>query len=176
MRYRKEMIGRPDRSEAAKHYFSYIDQVQTDDIFTYLDKQTTDLSELFGAIGEEQSLSRYAPDKWSFREVLQHVNDAERVFAFRALWVGRGSEPELPSFDENLFALNVDADSRSWASHVEEFRAVRAASTTLLRTFPAEAWSRVGTIGGHRVTTRAIVFMLAGHAEHHRRILAERYL
>lgn len=170
------MIGTPDRTEAAEFYFTYIDKARTNDILGHLDAQTEELIALFSTISEERSLYRYEPIKWSIRESLNHINDTERVFSFRAFWIGRGGEAPLPGFDQDHFAANADADDHSWAHHVEEFRAVRAATMILLRSLPAEAWSRVGTASGNPVTTRAMAFMIAGHAEHHRRIILERYL
>jgi uncharacterized damage-inducible protein DinB len=170
------MIGTPDRTEAAEYYFTYIDKAQTSDILGHLDAQTDQLLALFATVSEEQSLHRYQPVKWSLRELLNHINDTERVFAFRAFWIGRGGEAPLPGFDQDHFAANADADEKTWAHHIEEFRAVRAATMILLRSLPAAAWNRFGTASGNPVTTRAMAYMIAGHAEHHRRILVERYL
>ena len=170
------MIGSPARTEAADYYFTYIDKAQTTDILGHLDSQTGQLIAFFAAITEDHSLHRYEPMKWSIREALNHINDTERVFAFRAFWIGRGGEAPLPGFDQDPFAAASGADARSWAEHVEEFRAIRASTMMLLRGLPAAAWNRIGTASGNTVTTRAMVFMIAGHAEHHRRILIERYL
>lgn len=171
-----EMIGQPARNEAAEYYFTYIDKAQTTDILGHLDAQTVELLAYFATISEERSLHRYEPIKWSFREALSHINDTERVFAFRAFWIGRGGgEAPLPGFDQDLFAANACAGTRSWASHVDEFQSIRAATMTMLRSLPPEAWSRSGTASNNLVTTRALAFMIAGHAEHHRRILLERY-
>lgn len=169
------MIGSPDRTEAAEYYFTYIDKAQTDDILGHLDAQTEQLIDFYFTITEVQSLHRYDPAKWSLREVLNHINDTERVFAFRALWIGRGGEAPLPGFDQDQFAAKSNADARPWASHIAEFRAIRASTMTLLRSLPAGAWSRAGTASNNAVTTRALAFMIAGHAEHHRRILVDRY-
>jgi len=176
MKYLGYMIGSPARTEAAEHYFTYIDKAQTNDILGHLDAQTGQLLTLFATIGEDRSLHRYQPVKWSIREALSHINDTERVFAFRAFWIGRGGQAPLPGFDQDPFAANSGADARSWADHVEEFRAIRASTMMLLHGLPAEAWSRTGTASGNTVSTRAMAFMIAGHAEHHRRILVERYL
>jgi hypothetical protein len=169
------MIGRPERSEAAEYHFSYIDQVPSDDVLAFLGTQESELLEYLASIGEERSLWRYDPGKWSFREALSHINDTERVFSFRALWLARGSAPTLPGFEQEVFVANAGADSRSWASHIEEFRAIRASTRLLLRSFPSDAWMRTGTVSGHTVTTRTLAFMIAGHVEHHRRIFRERY-
>ncbi|MFN0105486.1 MAG: DinB family protein [Bryobacteraceae bacterium] len=169
------MIGPPDRTEAAEYYFTYIDKAQTNDILGHLDAQTGQFLAFLSTVTEERSLYRYEPGKWSFRQALNHVNDTERVFAFRACWIGRGGEAPLPSFDQDLFAANSNGDARSWADHIEEFRAIRAATMILLRSLPAHAWSRVGTASDNQVTTRALAYMIAGHVEHHRQVLVERY-
>ena len=170
------MIGSPARTEAAEYYLNYIDKAQTNDILGHLDAQTGQLIAFFAAITEDHSPHRYEPTKWSIREALNHINDTERVFAFRAFWIGRCGEAPLPGFDQDRFAAASGADARSWRGHVQEFLAIRASTMVLLRGLPAEAWSRAGIASGTAVTTRALAFMIAGHAEHHRRILVERYL
>ena len=169
------MLGSPSRDEAAEYYFTYIDKAPTDDIMAYIDFQSDMFLEFLNDISDKQSLHRYEPGKWSFREALNHINDAERVFAFRALWIGRGGEAHLPGFDQDQFAASTNADLSSWSTHVNEFRAIRAATKFLLRGLPPEAWARSGTASGHPVTTRAVAFIIAGHVEHHRRVFVERY-
>lgn len=170
------MNGRPQPNEAAPYFFTYIDKVVGDNVLQAVEEGIeTDLPMLSG-ISEEESLHRYAPGKWSIREVLSHVNDAERAFAFRALWFGRGLGDPLPSFDPDLVATGAQADAISWAAHVEEFQRVRLASLSFFRNLPAEAWMRTGTAGGNPFTVRALAFVIAGHATHHSRILREMYL
>jgi hypothetical protein len=127
-------------------------------------------------VSEEQSLHRYAPDKWSIRQVLGHLNDTERLFVFRALWFARGFDTPLPSFDQNVAMRASGADQRSWASHVEEFRAVRSSTLTFFDQLPADAWQRRGIASDNPFTVRALAFIAAGHVAHHIRILRERYL
>jgi hypothetical protein len=170
------MPAQPTRAEAAEYYFTYIDKAQTEDILGHLGAQTAQLRDLFASISETQSLHRYEPGKWSFREALSHINDTERVFAFRALWIARGGQAPLPGFDQDLFAANSNADARTWSSHVEEFEAIRASTTSMLHSLPSDAWLRTGTASNNAVTTNALAYMIAGHAEHHRRIFVEKYL
>src|SRR5919197_1210647 len=92
----------PDRTEAAEYYFTYIDKVPPGDIREILEAQRGEMLELFGSISEERSMRRYAPDKWTIRQVLAHINDCERLFSFRAMWFARGFNSELPSFDQNV--------------------------------------------------------------------------
>ena len=166
----------PDRTEAADYYFTYIDQVPPGDIRKILEAQLPDTLALLQTISEEQSLARYAPGKWSVREVVSHVNDAERLFVFRALWFARGFDSALPSFDQDLAISTAGADARSFSSHVEEFRVVRAATMTLFQSLPDEAWTRRGTASGFSFSVRALAYITAGHVTHHARILRERYL
>lgn len=110
--------GPPERCEAAPYYFNYIDLVPAGDVVDVLEAQLEPASAFLLGISDERSLHRYAPDKWSIRGVLNHVNDCERLFAFRAFWFARGFDSELPSFDEKTAAGFADADAVSWARHV----------------------------------------------------------
>ena len=165
----------PDSTEAAEYYFRYINQVPAGDICEILESQLGEtLAELEG-VSEERSLHRYAPDKWSYRQVLGHLNDVERLFTFRAFWFARGFDSPLPSFDEGYAMTTCGADERSWRSHLEEFRQVRGSSITLFRHLPADAWTRRGTASGNPFSVRALAWLLAGHLIHHVKILRERY-
>jgi hypothetical protein len=170
------LIVAPDRTEAADYYFTYIDQVPAGDIGATLEAQLDATLAILGAISEPQSLFRYAPDKWSIRQLLGHVTDTERVFTFRALWFARGFQDALPSFDQNVAMAGANADERSWASHVSEFRAVRKATLALFQHLPPAAWNARGVASGHPVTVRALAYITAGHVAHHVKILRERYL
>jgi hypothetical protein len=170
------MITTPDRTEAAEYYFTYIDQVPGGDICGILEAQLAETLALLHGISEEQSLHRYAPEKWSIRQVVSHVNDTERVFAFRAFWFARGFDSPLPSFDQHIAVSTAGADERSWGSHMDEFRAVRAASLEFFQNLPAQAWARRGIASENPFTVRAIAYIMAGHVTHHTTILRQRYL
>ncbi|HEY1337023.1 MAG TPA: DinB family protein [Bryobacteraceae bacterium] len=170
------MTGRPQQNEAAPYYFTYIDQVTGDDALGTIEKQLDESAALFAGISVEKSLYRYAPDKWSIRQLLNHVTDTERAFAFRALWFSRGFDAPLPSYDQNIAAAGAEADRIAWADHVEEFRRVRLATVSLFRNMPPAAWTRTGIASDNRFTVRAMAYIVAGHAAHHIRILKERYL
>jgi hypothetical protein len=170
------MTGIPDRTEAAEYYFTYIDQVAGGEICEILEAQLTETLALLRGISDERSLGRYAPDKWSIRQLLSHVNDTERVFVFRAFWFARGFDSPLPSFDQNVAVSAADAEERSWSSHVEEFRAVRAATLAFFQTLPAPAWMQRGIASGNPFTVRALAYVAAGHVTHHMTILRNRYL
>jgi DinB family protein len=170
------MPGRPGRSEAAPYYFRYIDLVAGEDVLPRLEAQLDETLAFLPTISEEKSLHRYAPDKWSIREVLGHVNDAERVFLFRAFWFARGFDSPLPSYDEKYGAATSEADRFPWASHVEDFRAARGATLTFFRNLPPEAWSRRGVASDNSFTVRSLAYILAGHVAHHTGVLKQRYL
>jgi hypothetical protein len=170
------MTGRPQAAEAAPYYFTYIDQAPGDDAVKVIEGQLDKALEFFSGISEEKSLHRYAPGKWSIRETLSHVSDAERVFGFRAFWFARGFNEPLPSFDQTVAAAHALADRIAWREHVEEFRRVRLASISLFRGLPAEAWERSGVASGNPFSVRALAYIISGHLTHHIKILRERYL
>jgi hypothetical protein len=170
------VTGRPERAEAAPYYFRYIDLVPEDDVLARLEAQLDEMVPFLGAISEEHSLKRYAPDKWSIRQVLNHVNDAERLFLFRAFWFARGFDSPLPSYDEKAGAVAADADRFSWESHVEDFRAARLGTLTFFRNLPADRWTAKGVASDNPFTVRALAYILAGHVAHHAAVLRERYL
>src|SRR5271156_5595102 len=126
-------MSRPGPSEAAAYYFTYIDRIPQDDIVGVMERQAGEAVAVFAGISEEKSLHRYAPEKWSIRQVLNHINDTERAFAFRALWFGRGFTDPLASFDQNVSVNGARADEYSGASHVAEFRGVRQSTLALFR-------------------------------------------
>ena len=166
----------PDRTEAAEYYFTYIDEVPPGDICRILAAQSGETLALLRGISEERSLYRYAPNKWSIRQLLSHVSDTERVFVFRAFWFARGFDTPLPSYDENVAVSAAGADERSWTSHLEEFEAVRTATSNFFESLPEDAWDRRGVASEKPFSVRALAFITAGHAAHHIRILRERYL
>lgn len=170
------MLAKPDRSEAAEYYFTYIDKVPAGDVRRVLADQAADTLILLRGISDEQSLSRYAPGKWSIREVVSHVNDAERVFSFRAFWFARGFTPPMPSYDQDAGMPFARADGRSWDSHLDEFAAIRAGTVALFDSLPDAAWDRRGIASDHPVSVRALAYICAGHVAHHLGILSARYL
>jgi hypothetical protein len=170
------MIARPHDTEVAPYYFLYINQVTGDDPITTIENQLAESQALFAKISEEKSLHRYAPDKWSIRQVLNHVTDTERAFAFRALWFARGFDAPLPSYDQNIAATGAGADRISWAAHVEEFRSVRLSTISLFKNMPSHAWTRSGIASGNPFTVRALAYIIPGHVAHHLALLRERYL
>jgi hypothetical protein len=170
------MTGLPERTEAAPYYFKYIDRISSGDIVGQLESQLGDAMAVLSNISEEESLHRYAADKWSIRQVWNHVNDCERLFVFRAFWFARGFDSPLASFDQDPAAAAARADDFSWASHVEEFRGVRLATLAFFRNLPSDAWRRKGIASGNPFTVRALAYIAAGHVSHHTSVLQEHYL
>ena len=119
-----------DRTEAAEYFFTYINQVPEGEIGRILETQEREVVQLLSGISDERSLHRYAPGKWTIREVVSHINDTERMFTFRALWFARGFDSELPSFEQDVAIRTAGANDRSYRGHVDEFRAIRAATGT----------------------------------------------
>ena len=170
------IVSAPDRTEYADYYSPYIEKVAGQDVMHVLERQLGEVMPLLESVTEERSLHRYAPDKWSIRELLNHVNDAERLFSFRAFWFARGFEDPLPSFDQDVAVTRSGADDRSWRSHLDELEANRSATLSLFRELPDDAWMRRGVASGNPFTVRALACICAGHCAHHVRILQERYL
>jgi hypothetical protein len=170
------MTTRPNRDEAAEYYFKYIDQVPEGDVLATLELQHDEMLELLSGISDEQSLHRYAPGKWTLRESIAHLNDTERLFVFRALWFARGFDTPLPSFDQNVALAASAADARTWASHVDEFNAIRQATLAFFRGLPEAAWTRRGVASDNPFSVRALAFMTAGHAIHHAALIRTKYL
>jgi uncharacterized damage-inducible protein DinB len=167
---------RPQPNEAASYYSRYIDLVTGDEIVPAMKDQFGETVRFLEGISEEQSLKAYAPGKWTIREVLNHVNDGERLFLGRAVWFARGFQDPLPGFDQDIAARYANANETSWAGLVEEFKTVRAATISFFEHMPEEAWSRSGVASDNPVTVRAIAYIIAGHVTHHLNVLNDKYL
>ncbi len=167
---------RPKPTEAASYYSQYIDLVTSDEIVPAMKDQFGETVRFLQDISEEQSVKSYAPGKWTIREVLNHVNDGERLFLSRAFWFARGFQDAMPSFDQDVAARFSNANAISWASLVDEFKTVRAATISFFEHMPEEAWSRSGVASDNPVTVRAIAYIIAGHVTHHVNVLKHKYL
>jgi len=170
------MIPRPTEQDVDPYFFTYIDQVLGEDPAAALRPQLAEALEVFSGISEERSLRRYASGKWSMRQLLNHVTDTERAFAFRMLWFSRGFDTALPGYDQDIAAAGAEADSVSWAAHVEEFHMVRLSTIALYRNMPVAGWKRSGIANGKLVTVGALAYIVPGHVAHHLKVLRERYL
>jgi uncharacterized damage-inducible protein DinB len=167
---------RPQTTEAASYYYKYIDLITNDEIVPTMESQMAETLQFLEGISEEQSLKSYAPGKWTIRELLNHVNDGERVFLYRAFWFARGFQDALPSFEQDVAVQAANANQTSWAELVEEFRTVRLSTISFFKHLPDEAWSHSGIASDNPVTVRAIAYIIAGHVAHHTQVLKERYL
>ena len=168
-------ITRPQAGEYAPYYDRYISLVEGEDILNTLDQQRRQMMLLLSGRDEEDGDFRYAPDKWSAKEVLGHVCDTERVFAYRALRVSRADATPLEGFEQDDYVRNGPFAQRPLGDLVEDFIAVRRASLSLLRNLDEAAWSQRGIANKNEVTVRALAYVIAGHELHHRRILEEKY-
>ena len=169
-------MARPERSEFADYYLPYVDKVTGDNIAETLAAQPAELQALLSGVDDSRSRYRYAPDKWTLRQVIGHINDCERLFIFRAFWFARALDSSLPSFDQNAAMLTAGSDDRPLTDHVAEFTALRESTVMFVKNLPAEAWDRRNVASGNPFTVRALLFVAAGHVEHHLRLIRERYL
>jgi len=169
------IIARPQPGEYAPYYDRYISLVQGEDILDTLDQQRRQTMLLLSGRNDEDGDFRYAPGKWSAKEVLGHVCDTERIFAYRALRIARADATPVEGFEQDDYVRNGPFAQRPLADLVEDFIAVRRATLSLLRNLDEAAWSRRGIANKNEVTVRALAYTIAGHELHHRRILEEKY-
>jgi len=167
--------GRPADTEYAPSYAGYVSLVTEDDALAALEKQLDELHALCASVPRQRERFRYAPDKWSLREVFGHLIDGERIFGLRAFCFSRGEAAPLPGFDENAYVAASGYDGVPLADLVQELVDVRRGNLAVLRRLDAQGWARVGTASGQPVSVRALAYVMAGHPRHHLAILRERY-
>lgn len=158
------------------YFYNYIKFVENEDLKTVLKNQLQESERFFNSIPKEKYLYKYAENKWSIEEVIQHIIDTERVFSYRALAFSRKDPTTLPSFDENNYAKNSNADNRNWAELIDEFIAVRKSTHFLFNSFSSEQLDLVGKASNYEMSIKALGYTIAGHLVHHINILKERYL
>ena len=168
-------IGRPGKDEYNEFYETYVSKAPGDDPVAALRLLRNSTDEVLSRLDEKQAAHRYAPGKWSVKEVIGHVTDAERVFAFRALWFARQPGGSLPGWDENEWMPVSGFEDQPVAKVVEAWRAQRLASIALFETLPSRVWLQRGTANNKPVTVRALAYITAGHEVHHMGVLKERY-
>ena len=169
-------MNRPATTEYAPYYQTYLKKVPDGNILQILAQQMEETQALLKSLPTGKADFRYAPDKWSLKEVIGHMVDTERVFAYRALCFSRNDKTPLPSFEQNDYVENANFHQRTLEDIAEEFRLVRQANIILFRSFDEEVEGRKGIASGVEFTVRAIPYIIAGHELHHRGILEERYL
>src|ERR1700759_3770018 len=167
---------RPSENEYAAYYGKYIALVEGGDIVETLERQSVDTLALLRGIKAERESFRYEPGKWSIKEVVGHLIDAERIFAYRALVIARGEQKPLPGMEQDEYMAHADFDSRTLADLAEEFEHVRRSNVLMFRNLDGEAWSRRRTARDNEVSVPPLAYITAGHEAPHVRILRERYL
>lgn len=167
---------RPAELESAKYFFTYINKVSGDDIMHLLKEGKQKAIKLFNNISPEKWEFRYEENKWNIKQVLIHLIDSERVFAYRALRIARGDKTPLPGFEQDLFVTFCEDDKRSVQSIIDEYSSVRDASIVLFENFTEKMMNQSGTASENIMTPRAAAFIIAGHEIHHTEVIKERYL
>jgi hypothetical protein len=168
--------GRPQAGEYAQYYEKYVALIPGTDILGALEAQRLVMAQLLGARSEREGNFRYAPEKWSVKEVIGHIADSERIFAYRALRFARGDSTPLSGFEQDDYVKSGRFGERTLADLAAEFAEVRAATIALFSGLDSPAWQRRGVANKTEVSVRALAFIIAGHDLHHRRILEEKYL
>jgi uncharacterized damage-inducible protein DinB len=169
------MMQRPTTDDCGEYYLRYAELVPDGDVLETLKRQGAESTALFAEIDEERSEHRYAPGKWSIKELVGHVVDTERIFAYRALCIARGDQQPLPGFEQDDYIANGNFTARSFASVTAEFQALRTSNLALLASLDPDAQNRLGTASGVSMRTSAIPWIMAGHELHHLRVLRETY-
>jgi len=169
------MIRKPQPTEYNSFYQPYIDQIDSADMVAALKAQSETLSKFFLEHSDKAEY-KYAADKWSIKEILNHMNDTERVFAYRAMCIVRGEKQELPGFDQNSYQDHSHSNLRTLESLVKEFEAIRLSSILFFENIPESESLSVGIASGFSVSVRALAAMIVGHADHHIQVIRNKYL
>jgi hypothetical protein len=167
---------RPEKSEYAEYYERYVSLVEETDIAAVLENQLNELRELLQTVTEEKSLFAYAEGKWSIRELIGHLSDGERIFAYRALRISRADQTPIEGFEQDGYIENSNFNGVSLADLIAELVHLRQANVVLFKSLSDEAWARTGRASDNTVSVRALAYIMAGHIRHHLKILNERYL
>jgi hypothetical protein len=167
---------RPNKTEYAAYYETYVSLVEETDIISAMKNQADELREIFSQMSGEKGLYRYATGKWSIKELLGHLIDGERVFAYRALRFARADKTELAGFDQDPYIENANFDSVKLQDLLEELLSLRNANMLFFNNLSEEAWNRTGVASENEISVRAVAYILVGHIRHHVKILKEKYL
>lgn len=168
-------LPRPKAGDHAPYYDHYVSLVPEAEVLPVLAAQRGEVRRAVAGVKEQDAGFRYAEGKWSIREVIGHLADTERVFAYRALCFARGEQAPLPAFDENAYVRQAGFDAVPLAELIAGFEATRDASLQLFRQLSAEAWRRSGTASGKSMAVRSLAFIIPGHVRHHLGVLRDRY-
>ena len=167
---------RPASTEYAEWYAGYVKAVGDEDLLALLARQCDDVASMASSVPTGKAEYAYAPGKWMLKEIIGHLNDAERVFSYRVLRFARADQTPLASFDENAWMGPAGFKDRTLGDLVAEFQAIRQSTLAQLRHLPAESVTRIGTASGKQVSVRALAYIIAGHVRHHLDVIRERYL
>ena len=167
---------RLNKDEYNPYYETYISKVPDENILELLAKQIEIIKKETEYISEEKGLHKYAPDKWTIKQLLGHINDTERVFSYRALRFSRNDKTPLPGFDQDDFVNESNSNIIKINDHVEEFIKLRESNLAMFKNFSEDMWTRRGIANNNGMSVRAIPYVMYGHAEHHLRVLKEKYL
>ena len=165
------MITRPEPNEYAAYYSNYISKVPNGDLLNFLELQPDEYYGLLNELGDQQATAPPAPGKWSVKQVLGHINDSERVFAYRALRFARGDKTELKGFEQDDYVAAANSNARSTNELLAELKSVRGATLSLLESLNDEESKRTGIASGNPVSVRALAYIIGGHAQHHLELL-----
>ena len=171
-----ETIGKPDTTEYLPYYGKYVSLVPDGDILTVLGKQMEETAGLLNSIPESRANFRYAPDKWSIKELVGHIIDTERIFAYRALRFARNDKTPLPGYEQDDYVSNASFDSCTLTDLASELKSVRQSTLFLFEHLDEKAWMRRGLANDSEASVRALAHIIAGHELHYREILRTRYL
>ncbi len=166
----------PASDEYAPYYQTYISLLSDGDILRILEEQMNETLTLLASLTDEQAAISYAPGKWSLKEVIGHIIDCERVFAYRGMCFARGDNTPLPSFEQDEYVLGADFNDKPLDKLASEFKHLRMSNIFMFSTWSEAVQARRGTAANNSITARAIPFILAGHERHHLNIIAKRYL
>lgn len=167
---------RPEPDEYGAYFSRYINLVEGDDVLQVLNSGLEKCIKFWASISEEKAQFRYAEDKWSIKELLQHLIDTERVFCYRAVSIARGESADLLGYDHDQYALTSNADNRKWSSIITEYELVRKATIALFESFDADQLGIIGSANSLPLSARAVGFINAGHELHHISIVKAKYL
>ena len=167
---------RPQEGEFAEYYNTYVSKIEGNDLFPILDDQAAELRACISPLSEDKGCFAYDEGKWTIKEVLSHLIDGERIFAYRILRISRGDETPIEGFEQDGYIENSHANDRSFDELLEEFDLQRKANLLMLKNIDDEGSRRMGSASGYPVSVRALAYISAGHVRHHLGILNERYL
>lgn len=170
------VIEKPAAEEFNEYYGGYVSQVTETDLLGVLTAQPGEIANVFGSLDEARGTFAYDEGKWTIKEVLSHVIDGERHFAYRVLRISRGDTTPIEGFEQDLYIENSHANERTFADMIGEFTELRTANLRQLRAYDEHDWLRRGTASGNPFSVRALGYIMAGHVRHHVKILRERYL